>query len=207
LRLYDPAEGRVLIDGHDVREYTLVSLRTQISVVLQESLLFAATARENIAYGAPEATYEEIQAAARLANAQEFIEALPEGTDTVLGERGATLSQGQRQRLAIARAAIRRAPILILDEPTTGLDEENSQAVLDALARLDQDRTTFFITHDLRLAARADLIAYLEGGRIRECGSHADLMQANGRYAHLFHMQSTSSEDMRGGREDHAVSN
>src|SRR5262249_31840803 len=133
---------------------------------------------------------EDIEEAARLANSHEFIQALPQGYDTVLGERGVTLSGGQRQRLAIARAAIRKAPILILDEPTTGLDEENERAVLEALQRLAQDRTTFWIAHDLRLAARADLILYLEGGRVRERGTHAELVRAGGRYAVLYRMQS-----------------
>src|SRR5262249_8399170 len=130
LRLYDPVQGRVLIDGHDIRDYTLASLRGQISVVLQDTLLFAASVTDNIAYGTPGATRGEIEAAARLANAHDFIENLPCGYETILSERGVSLSQGQRQRLAIARAAIRKAPILILDEPTTGLDEENEQAVI-----------------------------------------------------------------------------
>src|SRR6058998_2407566 len=121
LRLYDPTAGRVLIDGRDIREYTLASLRAQMSVVLQDSLLFAATIRDNIAYGAPGTPHEAIEAAARLANAHAFVEALPKGYDTMVGERGVTLSHGQRQRIAIARAATRRAPVLILDEPTTGL--------------------------------------------------------------------------------------
>src|SRR5262249_46048924 len=119
LRLYDPAEGRILIDGRDIRDYTLASLRAQISVVLQDTLLFAATVWDNIAYGAAHAAPEDVEAAARLANAHDFIQALPKGYDTLLGERGVTLSGGQRQRLAIARAAIRKAPILILDEPAT----------------------------------------------------------------------------------------
>src|SRR5262249_41935452 len=118
LRLYDPCEGRVVLDGRDVRDYTLASLRAQISVVLQDSILFAASVWDNIAYGAPGATREEIEAAARLANAHDFIQALPKGYDTILGERGVTLSHGQRQRIAIARAAVRKAPLLILDEPT-----------------------------------------------------------------------------------------
>jgi len=189
LRLYDPQQGRVLIDGRDVREVTLESLRTQISAVLQDNLLFAASVRENIAHGAPEATLEQIVAAARLANAHEFVSALPHGYDTVLGERGVTLSQGQRQRLAIARAAIRKAPILILDEPMTGLDKNNEQAVLESLNRLDYGCTTFLITHDLRHAAQAHLILYLEGGRILERGTHLDLWRANGRYAALYRLQ------------------
>ncbi|VEP12059.1 Lipid A export ATP-binding/permease protein MsbA (fragment) [Hyella patelloides LEGE 07179] len=143
LRLYDPISGRILIDGEDIRNYTIASVRSQMSVVLQESLLFAATVKENIAYGIDRVSDEAIIAAARLANIDSFITSLPQGYDTILGERGATLSGGQRQRLAIARAAIRRTPILILDEPTTGLDRENEQAVIEALQRLAQQRTTF----------------------------------------------------------------
>ena len=193
LRLYDPTAGRVLIDGRDIREYTLASLRPQISVVLQDSLLFATTIRDNIAYGAsggpspPPA--EAVEAAAGLANAHAFVAALPQGYDTVVGERGVTLSHGQRQRIAIARAAIRRAPIVVLDEPTTGLDKENEWAVIEALERLVAGCTTFLITHDLRLAARADLILYLDAGTVRERGTHGALLRANGRYAALYRMQ------------------
>ncbi len=186
LRLYDPVQGRVLIDGHDVREFTLGSLRSQISAVLQDNLLFAASVRENIAHGATGATEEEIIAATRLANAHDFIMALPQGYDTVLGERGVTLSQGQRQRLAIARAAVRKAPILILDEPMTGLDKMNEHAVLESLERLDYGATTFLITHDLRHAARADFIICLEAGRVVERGTPSELLQANGPYAALY---------------------
>ena len=194
LRLYDPQQGRVLIDGQDIRRFTLESLRSQISVVLQDNFLFAASVRDNIAYAAPAATVAEIEAAARLANAHEFIEALPHGYSTVLGERGATLSHGQRQRIAIARAAIRQAPILILDEPTTGLDRKNERVVLEALERLYQTRTTFLITHDLSHATNGALILYLDGGRIIERGTHEELMRANGRYAITYRLQSTSSE-------------
>ena len=189
LRLYDPTAGRVLVDARDVREYTLASLRAQMSVVLQDSLLFAATVRDNIAYGAPGASPEAIEAAARLANAAGFIEALPQGYDTVLGERGVTLSHGQRQRIAIARAAIRQAPILILDEPTTGLDKQNERAVIDALERVAAGRTTLLITHEPRLAARADLILYLEDGRVQERGTPAELLQLDGRYAAIHRLQ------------------
>ena len=194
LRLYDPTAGRVLIDERDIREYTLASLRAQMSVVLQDSLLFAATIRDNIAYGAPGTPHEAIEAAARLANAHAFVEALPKGYDTMVGERGVTLSNGQRQRIAIARAAIRRAPVLILDEPTTGLDGENERAVIEALERLAEGRTTFLISHDLSLAARADLVLYLEAGRVRECGTHAQLLQAGGQYALLYNLQTAGGD-------------
>jgi len=197
LRLYDPTAGRVLIDGRDVREYTLASLRTQISVVLQDSILFVGTIRDNIAQGAPGASPEAIEAAARLANAHGFIMAQPRGYDTVVGERGVTLSNGQRQRIAIARAAIRHAPLLILDEPTTGLDGENERAVLEALERLTDGRTTFLITHDLQLAARANLILHLEAGRVRECGTHAELLRAEGPYANLYRLQLTGAGPQR----------
>ena len=194
LRLYDPVEGRVLLDARDIREFTLESLRAQIGVVLQDNLLFAASVRENIAQGAPTAPLEDIQAAARLANAHDFIEAMPQGYETVLGERGVTLSQGQRQRIAIARAAIRKAPILILDEPTAALDRKNEQTVLEALDRLNQSRTTFIITHNLQHALGADLILYLEAGRILERGTHEELMRANGHYAGMFRLQAQTRQ-------------
>jgi ATP-binding cassette subfamily B protein len=196
LRLYDPTMGRVMIDGRDIRDYTLASLRPQISVVLQDSLLFAATIRENIAYGIAGVSDGEIVEAASLANAHDFIQALPQGYDTLVGERGATLSGGQRQRIAIARAAIRQAPILILDEPTTGLDKGNEKVVIDALQRLSQNRTTFLITHDLGLATRASIILYMENGQVLEQGSHLELMAENGRYAALYEMRNEGFEDV-----------
>ncbi|WP_026736015.1 ABC transporter ATP-binding protein [Fischerella sp. PCC 9605] len=191
LRLYDPLEGRILIDGHDIREYKLESLRRQISIVLQDSVLFAVSVRDNIAYGLLCALDEEIQAAARLANAHDFIMELPQGYDTILGERGATLSGGQRQRIAIARAAVRQAPIVILDEPTTGLDNENERLVSEALERLTQSRTTFLISHNLRAVEQVDLILYIEGGRIVECGTHKELMRFGGRYAAMHALQTS----------------
>jgi ATP-binding cassette, subfamily B, bacterial len=194
LRLYDPTRGRVLIDGRDIREFTLDSLRSQISVVLQDNLLFATSVVENIRYAAPGATVEEVQNAARLANAHEFILELPQGYDTLLGERGVTISHGQRQRIAIARAAVRNAPILILDEPTTGLDKANELAIIDALQRLQQGRTTFFITHDPMQATKATQVIYLENGRIAEKGSHAELLGLNGPYASVWRMRMMSSE-------------
>jgi len=193
LRLYDPQQGRVLIDGQDIRQFTLESLRSQVSVVLQDNLLFAASIRDNIACAARKPTIEQIEAAAHLANAHEFIVALPNGYDTVVGERGVTLSHGQRQRIAIARAAIRRAPILILDEPMTGLDRQSERSVLDALQKLYSNRTTFLISHELRHAATANRILYLENGRIVESGAHAELLRAGGRYASLWRLQILSN--------------
>lgn len=195
LRLYDSGRGRVLLDGRDLREYTVASLRSQVSVVLQDSLLFAASVRDNIAYGAGNVTREEVEAAARLANADEFIRALPQGYDTILGERGLSLSHGQRQRIAIARAAIRKSPVLLLDEPTTGLDEENERAVTEALLRLAQGRTTLIVTHNLLWATRADLILYLEEGRVLERGAHAELMRAGGRYAAIYALQAAAHKN------------
>ncbi len=186
LRLYDPTEGRILIDGRDLRDYTVNSLRTQLGVVMQESLLFAATLRENIANGAPHATEEEIVAAARVANAHDFISRLPQGYGSMAGERGASLSGGQKQRIAIARAVVRRAPILICDEPTTGLDRGNERKVSQALRRASQGRTTFLVTHDPHAAKECDRILYLEGGVIVEQGSHSQLMAVGGQYARVY---------------------
>ncbi len=203
LRLYDPDSGRILIDGRDIREYTIESLRSQIGVVMQDSILFAASVRENISYGAPDVTPEEIEQAAQMANAHDFIEQMPDGYDTILGERGVTLSGGEKQRIAIARAAVRRAPILILDEPTTGLDSENEHLVMQALERLAEGRTTFLITHALRRAMASDIIIYIEDGRILERGTHTELLNAGGRYAALYELQETVEEyDNSGIREE-----
>lgn len=197
LRLYDPSQGRVLIDGMDIRGFRLKSLREQISIVLPNSLLFAASIRDNIGYGAASASCAEIEQAARLANAHDFIMAMPNGYDTELGERGVTLSSGQQQRIAIARAALRQSPILILDEPTTGLDRSNEQAVIEALGKLARGRTVIMITHDLDLAARADQIVFLENGSIIEQGSHAELLGRGGSYAALFRARNPSTSQGR----------
>ncbi len=203
LRLYDPNSGRILFDGADIRGFTLASLRAQVSLVPQETLLFRGTLAENIALGAGrEVSAEEIAAAARRANAHDFIVALPDGYETEVAERGATLSAGQRQRIAIARAMLRQSPILILDEPTTGLDGANEAAVTDAIWKLAAGRTTFLITHDLSLAERADRILYLEDGRIAEDGPHNALLAQGGRYARLWRLQ-TGAQDR--GAHRHAV--
>lgn len=184
-RLYDPDEGAVRIDGADVRDYTLESLRRQVSLVLQDTVLFSGTVADNIGYGVADATMEQIAAAATLANAHDFISELPEGYDTLLGERGVNLSGGQRQRISIARAFIRESPLLILDEPTTGLDAHSSHLVIDALAILMRGKTTVLISHDLGLVRRAEIVHVIEDGRIVQSGSHEDLLRAGGVYADL----------------------
>jgi ABC-type multidrug transport system fused ATPase/permease subunit len=186
LRLYDPQTGSISIDGVDIKKYRLESLRREIGIVLQDSLLFATTVRENIAYGKLDATEQEIVAAAKAANAHEFIMQLENGYDTVVGERGATLSGGQRQRIAIARTFIRDMPILILDEPMTGLDIESETTVREALRRLMSGRTSILITHDLEAASEADLILLLADGQIIEQGSHQELLLRNGQYRDLW---------------------
>jgi ATP-binding cassette subfamily B protein len=190
LRLYDPTTGGIFVDCHDLREYKLQSYRRQISVVLQDSILFAASIRDNIAYGDLAATDVDIQRAARLANAHNFIMDLPQGYDTIVGERGSTLSGGQRQRIAIARAAVRNAPIVILDEPTTGLDQESEYLVNQALNRLTSTKTTFTISHNLKAIQDADLILYMENGQILEKGTHRELMRLSRRYAAMYALQS-----------------
>jgi ATP-binding cassette, subfamily B, bacterial len=189
LRMYDPTAGAVRIDGQDIREWTLASLRAQTSVVLQNTVLFAANVYDNIALGAAGVSREQIETAARIASAHEFVSALPHGYETMLGERGVNLSQGQRQRIAIARAAVRDAPLLLLDEPTVGLDEENERLVRDALQRLARGRTTLLVTHDLRDVTAADTILYLEAGRVLELGTHEELLSQGGRYAVLYQLQ------------------
>ena len=189
-RLYDPNEGQILMDGRDIRDYTLESLRAQMSMVLQESILFTGTIVENIAYGRPDATGIEIIEAAKDANADEFISKFEDGYYTVLAERGANLSGGQRQRIAIARAFVRDTPILILDEPSTGLDAESTDLVLQALRKLMKGKTTIIISHELNLIREADQIIVIKEGQVEQIGTHDELIRAGGLYANLYIMQS-----------------
>jgi ATP-binding cassette, subfamily B, bacterial len=188
-RFYDPQGGRVTLDGHDLRDVQLHALRSQISVVLQEPLLFSGSIRENIRYGRLAASDEEVEAAARAANAHDFVSALPHGYDTRLGERGALLSGGERQRIAVARAFLKDAPVLILDEPTSSIDSKTEAVILDALARLIRGRTTFVVAHRLSTVRDADLILVVDHGRVVERGAHAELLARGGLYAELFDAQ------------------
>ncbi|WP_232789722.1 ABC transporter ATP-binding protein [Streptomyces jeddahensis] len=185
LRFYDPDEGVVRLDGVDLRDLHLSELRENVAVVLQETLVFHGTVRENIAYGRPDATEADIVAAARTADAHGFIQLLPDGYDTVVGQRGRTLSGGQRQRLAIARAMIRDAPVLLLDEPTTGLDVQSGRRIMEPLRRLMAGRTTIVISHNLLTVRDATCIVVLDRGRVAECGTHQELVRRGGAYARL----------------------
>jgi len=188
-RFYDPTAGRVLIDGVDVRDYKLQGIRDRIGFVLQDTVLFRGTVRENIAYGRPDAAEKEILEAARLANAHEFIARMPEGYDTEVGERGLTLSGGQRQRIGIARAIIRNSAILILDEPTAALDSESEKVVIEALERVMKGRTVITIAHRLSTIRDADKIVVLKDGLVAEQGSHDELVALGGEYAGLHRLQ------------------
>ncbi|HEY6971496.1 MAG TPA: ABC transporter ATP-binding protein [Candidatus Angelobacter sp.] len=199
-RFYDPLEGKVKIDGTDIRQFTQKSLREQISFVLQETILFHGPVWQNIAYGKPEATRQEITRAAELANAMEFIKKMPEGLDTIVGERGMTLSGGQRQRIAIARAIIRNTPILVLDEPTSGLDSESEKLVFEALDRLIEGKTAIVIAHRLSTVRRADVIFVVDQGEIVDSGKHEQLMKRGGLYAKLHRLQYKEERRVEGGR-------
>lgn len=188
-RLYDLWDGQISVDGRDVRSYTLKSLRDQVSFVLQDAVLFRAPVWQNIAYGKPEATRDEIVRAAELANAHEFIERLPGGYDALIGERGETLSGGQRQRIAIARAIIRDTPILLLDEPSAALDPESEELVFQGLARLMKGTTSITIAHRLATVRRADVILVLSDGAIVESGTHEQLLADAGLYSRLYQIQ------------------
>ena len=188
-RFYDPSAGKVLVDGVDVRDFRLQALRDQIGYVLQETVLFRGTVRDNIAYGRAGATDEEILAAAKLANADEFISRMPNGYQTFVGDRGDTLSGGQRQRIGIARAVIRNNPILILDEPTAALDTESERLVIEALERLMKGRTVLTIAHRLSTIRDADKIMVLKGGVVAEQGTHDQLLAMGGTYAELYSVQ------------------
>jgi ABC-type multidrug transport system fused ATPase/permease subunit len=192
-RLYDPQGGRVLMDGEDIKNFTLKSLRDSITFVPQEPMLFRATVAENISYGKPGASMHEIEEAAQLAGADGFIRELPEGYETILSERGESLSGGQRQRISIARAMLRDTPILILDEPQSGLDAEAAEAIQDNWRILTEGRTTFVIAHDLRLVKNVDKILVIEQGRIAEEGPHDELIAAGGVYARLYALQDRDS--------------
>jgi subfamily B ATP-binding cassette protein MsbA len=205
-RFFDVTDGAILIDGHDIRDLTLVSLRKQIGKVTQETVLFNDTVRNNIAYGQPDVPFERIEAAARAALAHDFILRMPEGYDTMIGERGTRLSGGERQRLAIARAILKNAPLLILDEATSALDTESEAAVQAALANLMQGRTVLVIAHRLSTVRSADRIAVLERGAITEMGTHEQLLAAGGTYRRLYKMQFGDDGGDGVGPEDAAAS-
>jgi ATP-binding cassette subfamily B protein len=193
-RFYDTSEGEVLIDGIDVRDFDVQFLRRQIGIVLQTSLLFSATIRENIAFGVPNAGEEEIITAAKAAQAHEFITSLPKGYDTVVGERGITLSGGQRQRVAIARALLINPRFLILDDSTSSVDTETEHLIQKALDNLMKDRTTFIIAQRLSSVRDADLILVLDHGIIAERGTHQDLVARDGLYKEIYDLQLTQHD-------------
>jgi ATP-binding cassette subfamily B multidrug efflux pump len=196
-RFYDVTEGAVLVDGFDVRQVNLTSLRKQIGIVLQTSLLFSTTIRENIAYGSPDASLDDVIAAAKAAQAHEFIMEMPEGYDTVVGERGITLSGGQRQRVAIARALLLDPRILILDDSTSSVDTQTELQIQHALINLMKDRTTFVIAHRLSTVHRADVILVMDDGRIIEKGTHSELLARGGLYREIYELQLSDQESFR----------
>jgi ABC-type multidrug transport system fused ATPase/permease subunit len=197
MRFYDPDSGRVTIDGEDARDLSMRTLHDNVALVLQESVLFSGTIRDNIAYGRPDASQEEIEEAARSANAHDFISALPDGFESQVGERGVRLSGGERQRIAVARAFLKNAPVLILDEPTSSLDSRTETVILDVLDRLMAGRTTFIIAHRLSTIRYADQILVLDKGRIVERGAHDELLLFNGLYSQLHRLQNGALRDRK----------
>jgi ATP-binding cassette subfamily B protein/subfamily B ATP-binding cassette protein MsbA len=195
-RFYDPVEGSIKISGRDIRDVTLGSLRRHISIILQDVFLFNGTVADNIAYGARGAQREAIAAASRIASAHKFISELPQGYDTVIGERGVRLSGGQKQRIAIARAVLRDAPILIMDEATASVDVETEAEIQKAISTLVGNRTVFVIAHRLSTVKRADTIFVIENGRIVERGTHDELVSSGGLYERLCLIQLQASEDV-----------
>ena len=193
-RFFDVNEGRILLDGYDLRDVTIASLRKQIGKVTQETVLFNDTVRNNIAYGQPDVPMSRVEEAARMALAHDFILKMPEGYNTMIGEKGVRLSGGERQRLAIARAILKNAPILILDEATSALDMESEHLVQAALANLMQGRTVFVIAHRLSTVRRATRIAVIENGRITEMGTHDELLLQSGTYRRLYDLQFSGDE-------------
>jgi subfamily B ATP-binding cassette protein MsbA len=196
-RFFDVTSGTLRIDSHDVREVTLSSLRSQIGIVTQETVLFNDTVRNNIAYGQPRVSQKQVEAAAKAALAHDFIQMLPAGYDTVIGERGVRLSGGERQRIAIARALLKNAPILILDEATSALDSESEALVQSALQNLISGRTVFVIAHRLSTVRRADRIVVLENGTITDSGAHDELMKKLGTYRRLYELQFVEMDGVR----------
>ena len=188
-RFFEVTEGRVALDGRDVRDIPVADLRGQLGIVSQDTVLFHDTVRANIAYGRPDATGDEIERAARAAHAHDFIQHMPAGYDTQVGERGTELSGGQRQRIAIARAILRDPPILVFDEATSALDTESERLVQQAIERLLEGRTVLVIAHRLSTVQRADRILVLQDGRVVERGTHAELLAAGGLYRHLYELQ------------------
>src|SRR5258708_3312515 len=200
LRFYDPDEGAVFLDGHDLRDLRLDWLRRQVGLMHQEAILRPGTIAENIRYGRPGATRQQVAEAARQAQAEEFIQALPDGYDTMLGERGVNLSGGQRQRLSLARAFLKDAPVLVLDEPTSALDAQTEGALLESLHELMRGRTTFIIAHRLSTIRGADLILVMDGGLVVERGSHEGLMGLDTAYRRLYltHWRGEDAADGQG---------
>ncbi len=199
LRFYDVSQGRVLLDDRDLRDLALGDLRSAIGLVSQDVFLFHGTVRENLAYGRPDADLEEMVRAARLAEAHDFVTALPEGYDTVIGERGQKLSGGQRQRLSIARAVLKDPPILVLDEATSAVDNETEAAIQRSLATLSRGRTTLVVAHRLSTIRHADRIYVLDAGRVAEVGDHDSLLAEDGIYAGLWRVQTGALDQATAG--------